>query len=178
MFHLKIFTPEALNRQAKARWNATTREADSETDMELANLLAEDDDLDFMDEPTMEKPMLEEKQDAPDSVVTMNIPSFPAEHIPSMAQDEDSISTFHPGRVVNLTENESTKAATQKRMLNQTPPAGIFKTSKQQDLDGMSKISMSDSASRISSLETELTRCTRTLKGQSSNYNLKPKTTL
>jgi hypothetical protein len=41
-----------LNRQAKARWNATTREADSETDMELANLLAEDDDLNFTNEPT------------------------------------------------------------------------------------------------------------------------------
>jgi hypothetical protein len=166
MFHLKIFTPEALNRQAKARWNATTREADSETDMELANLLAEDDDLDFMDEPTMEKPMLEEKQDAPDSVVTMNIPSFPAEHIPSMAQDEDSISTFHPGRVVNLTEeNELAKAATQERMLNQTPPAGIFKTSKQQESDGMSKMSMSDSASRISSLETELSSMHKNFKG-------------
>jgi len=76
IFHLKMFTPEALNRQAKARWNAATREADSETDMELANLLAEDDDLNFMDEPTMEKPTLEEKQDALDSVVTMNTPSF------------------------------------------------------------------------------------------------------
>jgi hypothetical protein len=44
--------------------------------MELANLLAEDDDLNFMDEPTMEKPTLEEQQDALDSVVTMNTPSF------------------------------------------------------------------------------------------------------
>jgi len=166
MFHLKMFTPEALNRQAKARWNATTREADSETDMELANLLAEDDDLNFTDEPTMEKPTLEEKQDSPDSVVTMNIPSFPSEHIPSMAQDEDSISTFHPGRVVNLTEeNELAKAATQERMLNQTPPAGIFKTSKQQESDGMSKMSMSDSASRISSLETELSSMHKNFKG-------------
>jgi len=76
IFHLKMFTPEALNRQAKARWNAATREADSETDMELANLLAEDDDQNFMDEPTMEKPTLEEQQDALDSVVTMNTPSF------------------------------------------------------------------------------------------------------
>jgi hypothetical protein len=165
-YHLKMFTPEALNRQAKARWNATTREEDSETDMELANLLAEDDDLNFTDEPTMEKPTLEEKQDSPDSLVTMNIPSFPSEHIPCMAQDEDSISTFHPGQVVNLTEeNESAKAAMQERTLNQTPPAGIFKTSKQQDPDVMSKMSMSDSASRISSMETELSSMHKNFKG-------------
>jgi hypothetical protein len=171
MFHLKIFTPEALNRQAKARWNATTREADSETDMELANLLAEDDDLNFMDEPTMEKPMLEEKQDAPGSVVTMNIPSFPAEHIPSMAQDEDSISTFHPGRVVNLTEeNELAKAATQERislrpqnnknqMVCQKCPCLILRQ-------------------EFLPWKLSYPPCTRTLKGQSSNYNPKPKTML
>jgi hypothetical protein len=54
-FHLKMFNPEALQRQAKAKWNAVTREADSETDAELANLLAEDNDLNFTDEPTLEK---------------------------------------------------------------------------------------------------------------------------
>jgi hypothetical protein len=53
-FHLKMFTPEALQRQAKAKWNPETREADSETDAELANLLAEDDGLNFTNKPTLE----------------------------------------------------------------------------------------------------------------------------
>jgi hypothetical protein len=55
VFHLKMFTPEALQRQAKARWNKETREADSETDAELANLLAEDDDLNFTNGPMLKK---------------------------------------------------------------------------------------------------------------------------
>jgi len=33
-FHLKMFKPEALQRQAKARWSPETREADSETDLD------------------------------------------------------------------------------------------------------------------------------------------------
>jgi hypothetical protein len=50
-----MFTPKALQRQAKARWNKETREADSEMDAKLANLLAEDDDLNFTNGPTLEK---------------------------------------------------------------------------------------------------------------------------
>jgi hypothetical protein len=77
-FHLKFFNPEALQRQTKAKWNAVTREADSETDAELASLLAEDDDLNFTDEPTLEKadtssPILK------DPVVKMQVPDFPSD---------------------------------------------------------------------------------------------------
>ncbi len=78
MFHLRMFNPDALNRQAKAKWNAITREADSETDMELTNLLAEDDDLNFTNEPTLEKEINQATMEN-EPVVTMNIPEFPSE---------------------------------------------------------------------------------------------------
>jgi hypothetical protein len=105
-FHLKMFTPIALQRQARARWNPETREADSETDVELTNLLAEDDDLNFTNEPTLEKTedtTIEQKES--ESVVQINVPYFPIEFMPSMQPDADSVSTFHPGATVNLTND-------------------------------------------------------------------------
>jgi hypothetical protein len=103
-FHLKVFNPEALQRQAKARWNAITREADSKTDAELANLLAEDDDLNFTDEPTTEK--VAANSTSQDPLVEMQVPSFPLDLMPSMQAEEDSISTFHPGNTINLTDEQ------------------------------------------------------------------------
>jgi hypothetical protein len=165
MYHLKMFNPEALNRQAKAKWNAATREADSETDMELSNLLAEDDDLNFTNEPTLEKPSTDTLKEG-DPVVTMNIPSFPSEHMPAMTQDADSISTFHPGKVVNPgDENEPDMVDNHRKPNRQEMPASILKSSKHSDYDGMSKMSMSESASRISSLETELSTMNRNFQG-------------
>jgi hypothetical protein len=159
-----MFTPEALNRQAKARWNATTREADSETDMDLANLLAEDDDLNFTNEPTLEKPKPDDKKEDGDPVVTMNIPGFPSEHIPTMAQDGDSISTFHPGKVMDLTNKDSIEEEATGMQTPQTPTS-IMRPSRQYEKDGMSRMSMSDSASRISSLETELSTMHKNFQG-------------
>ena len=155
-FHLKMFTPEALQRQAKSKWNPETREADSETDAELANLLAEDDDLNFTDEPTPEKASKVDEE-YQDPVVSMEIPPFSTEHIPSMRVDEDSISTFHPGNTVNLTDDLSENddeiiSSTEKP----TSPVSILRTKTTQEQDAISKISISDSESRISSLETEL----------------------
>jgi hypothetical protein len=162
-YHLKMFTPEALNRQAKAKWNATTREADSETDMELANLLAEDDDLNFTNEPTLEKPTPDNNRKEEDPVVTLNIPDFPQEYIPSMAKDGDSISTFHPGRVTDRT-NEDHLEETQGSKTPPTPTSMLC-ASRLREQDGMSRTSMSDSASRISSLETELSAMHKNFQG-------------
>jgi len=76
-----------------------------ETDAELANLLAEDDDLNFTNEPTLEKVKPDETEQAADPVVEMEVPNFPPEHMPSMKPDDDSVSTFHPGATaINLTE--------------------------------------------------------------------------
>jgi hypothetical protein len=155
MFHLRMFNPDALNRQAKAKWNAITREADSETDMKLTNLLAEDDDLNFTNEPTLEKETNQATMEN-EPVVTMNIPEFLSEYIPSMAQESDSISTFHPKKVINLTEEKELDIEMEQTQPKPDMPASILKSPKNTDHDGMSRMSMSESASRISSLETEL----------------------
>jgi len=44
-YHPKMLTPEAIQRQVKSRWDAEKREAHSEADIELQNLLAKDDDV-------------------------------------------------------------------------------------------------------------------------------------
>jgi hypothetical protein len=98
-----MFTPIALQRQAKSRWNPLTREADSKTDAELANFLAEDDDLNFTDEPTLDKELSPPKK-TQDPAVDVQVPEFPVELMPSMRQDDDSISTFHHGANINLTD--------------------------------------------------------------------------
>lgn len=154
-FHLKMFTPEALQRQAKSKWNWDTREADSEIDAELANLLAEDDDLNFTDEPTLEK-VEDQITENNEPVVNVHIPEFPAEHMPSMQPDEDSVSTFHPGKTINLTDDPDNEDDTSNPKSGALSPVGILRTPRSQDCDAISRISMSDSATRISSLETEI----------------------
>jgi hypothetical protein len=154
-----MFTPEALQRQARSRWNSETREVDSETDAELANLLAEDDDLNLTNEPTLEKTKVQEVEEATDPV-SVQLSSVPLEHIPIMHPDDDSISTFHQGKTINNladepdSEDEKDPQSNTSRTTAQSP-VEILRTSRIQE-DAISKISLSDSATRISSLETEL----------------------
>jgi len=160
-YHLKMFTPEALQRQAKAKWNAERREVDSEADTVLANLLAEDDELNFTNEPTLEKEHSNHSEHTTDpETVSIHIPNFPAEHMPSMAREDDSISTFHPnrgeGNFINLTTDENEMEIEEEASAPTGPPVSILRTQKHVDQDATSKMSMSDSASRISSLETEI----------------------
>jgi len=69
-------------------------------------LLAEDDELNLTNEPTLERQTQNFGDKASEPTVSLNIPSFPAEHITSMNLDDDSISTFHPGKVANLVDEE------------------------------------------------------------------------
>ncbi|MFN9978531.1 MAG: hypothetical protein ACK53Y_01390, partial [bacterium] len=91
-------------------------------------------------------------------VVSLHIPDFPTENMPSMRKEDDSVSTFHQGQTINLAdypadeEEDGEEASFTKPDL----PVGILRTSRPHDSDAFSKISISDSASRISSLETEL----------------------
>jgi len=50
-------------------------------------------------------------------------------------------------------------------MASYTSPVGILRTSKASDQDVVSRMSMSDSASRISSLETEISTMNRVFQG-------------
>lgn len=92
-FHLKMFSSEAIQRQAKSRWDNSSRTAHSKTDIELQKLLAEDDDLNFTDEPTLEKQATPYHDASQEPQVSVNIPPFSVEHMPSMRAEDDSIST-------------------------------------------------------------------------------------
>jgi len=125
----------------------------------LANLLAEDDDLNFTDEPTMEKAKATDNHlDEPDhqeAFVSVQVPNFSAEHMPSMNLDEDSVSTFHHGNTINLEEDPASDEEKSSPINSQKSPISILRTPLSQETDVISKISMSDSATRISSLETD-----------------------
>ena len=157
-YHLKMFTPEAIQRQVKSKWDAEKREAHSEADIELQNLLAKDDDHNFTDEPTLDKEGLQNgTNDNSDLAVSLNVPDFPLDHMPSMRREDDSVSTFHHGNTVILTEDDDDEEELDETfILKPSSPVGILWMPKPQDPDAVSRISMSDSASRISLLETEL----------------------
>jgi hypothetical protein len=125
----------------------------------LANLLAEDDNLNFTDEPTTEKAKATDNhQDEPDhqeAFVSVQVPDFPAEHMPSMNLDEDSVSTFHHGNTINLEEDPDSNEEKSSPISSQKSPVSILRTPLTQEADAILKISMSDSATRISSQETE-----------------------
>jgi hypothetical protein len=167
-FHLKMFSPEVLQRQAKAKWNRTTREADSETDAELANLLAEDDDLNFTDKPTLDKVIVQhnpqKNKDESNPLVSVQVPAFPTEHMPSMNPDKDSVSSFHPGPTINLTDDPDSDKESNNNKSSQKSLVSILRTSRVQEADEISRISMSDSATRISLLETEISMMDKTFR--------------
>jgi hypothetical protein len=82
-----MFTAGALQHHAKAKWNPLRREADLETDAELDKLLSEDDELNFTDEPTLDKAEGLDQNTASikDSAVTIDLPDFPGYNFPSMS---------------------------------------------------------------------------------------------
>jgi hypothetical protein len=136
-FHLKMFTPEAIQRQARSRWDSYAKVAHSETDAELLKLLAEDDELNFTDEPTYKHQTSGEEVNQNSNVhpqVSIDISSFPAGHMPSLRPDDDSVSTFHPKNAVDLTaEDDQNEAEEEKHEAGnsqsaQKSPVSILKT--------------------------------------------------
>jgi hypothetical protein len=103
-----MFTPEAVQRKSRSKWDSSARVAQSETDVELLKLLAEDDELNFTDEPTYKHHVNEADDNKPagQSQISMDIPSFPIENMPSLQPDDDSVSTFHPRKTVDLSIDE------------------------------------------------------------------------
>jgi hypothetical protein len=159
-YHLKMFTPEAIQRQVQSKWDAEKREAHSEADIELQNLLAKEDDLNFTDERTLEvEPLQTDGSQEP--LVSVNVLDFPLDHLPSMRREDDSVSTFHHGNNTIITEDvEEDEEGDEDDVIEIIPkthsPVNILRTSKNSDPDVMSRISTSDSASHISSIETEI----------------------
>jgi hypothetical protein len=72
-----------------------------------------------------------------------------------MGREEDSVSTFHPGAAINLTEDSGSEED-QDIPAAVRSPTGILRTSRTLNHDAISRISTSDSATRISSLESNI----------------------
>jgi len=86
--------------------------------------------------------------------------------MPSMRPDEDSVSTFHPGATINLAD-ETDEEGVVPTITHATPSlTRILKTSRSTENDTISRISMSDSASRISSLEPEFSAMSKDFRDQ------------
>jgi hypothetical protein len=163
-FHLKMFTPEAIQRQARARWNSETREADSENDTELANLLAKDDNLNFTDEPTLKKVKNKWQRQKQIQLSQFTSHQFQLNISPPCARMTTIYPPFIQEKPINLADESDTDeekedapedSTFKTRKTTTSSPVGILRTPRIQE-DAISKISFSDSATRISSLETEL----------------------
>ena len=123
---------------------------------ELVQLLAEDDNLNFTDEPTYEK--LGDKQHTLRIIddltfVSMSNPSTP-ENFPTMQTEENSVSTFHPNRATNNTSNHCTTEDTPLSSQQSGSTSWVREQVTAEDPEMISK--MSDSASHITSLESDI----------------------
>jgi hypothetical protein len=89
---LRAFTEEAKVNHAANKWDPKTRQIFSADEVEVEEYLAEDDEMNKTDEPTLAKPKKNQ-----DEYVKVNVPRV-AEHesFPTMYNDNDSVSTFNP----------------------------------------------------------------------------------
>jgi hypothetical protein len=139
LFHLKMFSAEALQRHASSKWDPVNMEVGT---IEEAHLLADDDDLNFTDEPTHKKPGDSAQATLDQDFISMNVPVI-SENFPTM-HSEDSVSTFHPNKgrdVVCIDDEDTTTKSNNERQPYDDP-------------DTISKIS--DTTSRISLLESDI----------------------
>ena len=91
-----MFSAEAQQWHASFWWNCKTRQVSSIEEEELAEFLAEEDDLNLSDEPTQEKKANATEWPNKNDQVQFEIPEFIPPNFPSMNPDTDSVSTFHP----------------------------------------------------------------------------------
>jgi hypothetical protein len=59
-----MFSTEAQQQHASSRWDSATRQVFSIEKVELAEFLAADDELNFTDEPTQERPEIRKSTNA------------------------------------------------------------------------------------------------------------------
>jgi len=160
-----MFSTEAQQRHASSRWDSATRQVFSVEEVELAEFLAADDELNFTDEPTQERPEIRKSTNA--SQIEVEMPSFIPDNFPSMHIDDDSISTFHPRpHSAKVSDKDDTPlpistststSTTFNPIITPLPPTQNSiqpKNIKNFESDSVSKLS--DTASHISCLETNL----------------------
>ncbi len=111
-YFLRMFSAEAQARHASSHWNSETRQVSSVEEEELVEFLSADDDLNLSDEPTMErehsKTSATTNSNTPpnNAQVKFDVPQFTPTNFPSLNNNTDSVSTFHPNRT-NSQQNRS-----------------------------------------------------------------------
>jgi len=143
---MKLFSEEAKLRHLHSRWDPTTRQVFSAEEAELEDLLADDDEMNKSDEPTLQ---------GDNSSVEVTIAQISSlEENPELYKDDDSVSTFNPAqsrlstqpslsfqpRIIDLTSRNPPNVRT-------LVPTDINDDSN----ENISKIS--DTESRLSSIE-------------------------
>jgi len=85
-----------------------------------------------------------------------------------MRNKDNSVSTFHPGNTINLADEPDEDDDEEEITPKSRPPVSILKIPRSQDSDVLSRISTSDSATRISSLETEISAMDKAFRAEIS----------
>jgi hypothetical protein len=158
-WYMKMFTTEAKLRHSSSKWDQETRQVFSVEEYEIDEFLADDDEYNKTDEPTAERPIRNTAQD--DSHILIQVPIIiDPEESPKIYEDTDSVSTFRPNDPSPASISPS-KSFTPKIVSN--PPsvlASSTSASKPTDInyedEGESVSKLSDSQSRISSMERDM----------------------
>jgi hypothetical protein len=116
--------------------------------------------LNFTDKPTHEKPEnITPGVSTPETFIYINIPTHTPENFPSMQAEDDSVSTFHPKLFEEGEGAGQNDPSNDQRKRKALIKASTLTDSKPFDKsDATSK--MSDLASRISSIETDISKLT------------------
>jgi hypothetical protein len=159
-WYMSMFTIEAKFRHASSKWDHATRQVFSIEEFEIDEFLAEDDEYNKTDEPTAERPI--KKAAVDESHIQVHVPMvIDPEESPKMYEDTDSVSTFHKkdGHATALIS--PLKSFTPNIVSNPLSVlASSTSNSKPIDIDyhkdGESVSKLSDTQSRISSIEQDI----------------------
>jgi hypothetical protein len=174
-----MFTSEAKIRHAQSKWDHKTRQVFSADEYVVDELLAEDDEYNKTDEPTAEKVKRCVIRD--ESHIQFHTPIvIDPETFPKMYDDNDSVSTFHRDTnsvPVNLAP--STKFTPQISPKPPTTAASSTCNAKPVDIDYQehdeSVSKLSDTQSRISTLESDIKHLNHSFKNAISELKLQSK---
>ncbi len=171
---LKMFTPEAKIQHMSSKWDQATRQVFSAEEFEVEEFLADDDEYNKSDEPTVEKPSRRVRDE---SHIQVDVPIIiDPEDFPNM-YDADSVSTFH--KVVGNSKKAGTTSTKFTPMAVSNPPsilASLTSESRPRDVnyqaDEESISKMSDKQSRISTLEQDFKHLNSSLQSAFADMKL------
>jgi hypothetical protein len=92
-----MFSPKVLQQHSSTKWDPINREVGMTEEAELTQILAEDNELNFTDKPTHEKPEnIITGVSTQETFMSNDILTHTPENFPSMQAEDDSVSTLHP----------------------------------------------------------------------------------